>query len=923
MASARVVRFGAFRFDPALPELRKGRIRLKVPDQSLTILAMLLEQPGEVVSREAIQDRLWPHGTVVEFENNIHSAVKRLREALSDTAGTPRYIETLPRKGYRFVGRLEPADGGPLQLTPGTLISHYRILGEAGRGAMGVVYKAEDTTLGRMVALKCLSEDLAAHEPALERLRREARMIAALNHPGICTVYELAEVSGRVFLVMEFLEGASLRKRMARGRMDQAELLAVAVQISKALEAAHGQGMVHRDIKPDNLFLTTQGVVKLMDFGLAKSVEPDSGSAEQSSVTGTSGYMSPEQARGQPLDARTDIYSLGRVLTELAGEPPPPRLAPILRKALAADPAERWQSARELNSALEGLVVRRQWPNRFLLAALAAVAIVLVTGLWLVSAPRTRVTQLTNGARPNTRFMAVHGGRILYTSWWGQSPIAEFWSISTQGGEPRQERMPFLGPENWAWCRMVSDRQGIIMIGAGGIGTAPVSLWLAGFDGSKPRRIGEAAADSGYSVSPDLKTLLRASQEGLFARPVDGGPERLVARVDWKTPSYTFWHPSGERIGFLPLKDGPAKVWEVKTDGTGMRPLLPGSPAEQDYPNWSPDGKRLYFVSQGEIYRQGGRRWLGWMRRPEPERLTAGSIQYGFPYEDPTDPREIYSEGTVLRGEAMKLSKRTGLFEPYLDGLSAQTLDYSPDGQWIAYVTYPGHELWKCRRDGSDRVLLEEGLDTGVPRWSPDGKRLAIMARRKGVSGDPYRVYIISAEGGRPELVKGINGPGADPNWSPDGKRLVFAPFVWDVAQKQERYVSIVDLETGEVRMVPGSEDLYSPRWSPDGKRLAAIRSEGYRPVLYDFDTRRWTDVDAKGFGYPTWSKDSRFVYGIILTPNRLVRIEAATGKLEEIRSIKEFRLAIGEPVSWTPDGEAVVLADHSTSEIYRIEVER
>lgn len=217
MASARVVRFGAFRFDPALPELRKGRTRLKVPDQSLTILAMLLEQPGEVVSREAIQARLWPHGTVVEFENNVHSAVKRLREALIDTAATPRYIETLPRKGYRFVGTLAAVEGQPSELAPGTVISHYRILSEAGRGAVGVVYKAEDTTLGRLVALKFLPEDLATHPSALERLRREARLIGALNHPGICTVYELAEVSGRVFLVMEFLEGASLRERMARG----------------------------------------------------------------------------------------------------------------------------------------------------------------------------------------------------------------------------------------------------------------------------------------------------------------------------------------------------------------------------------------------------------------------------------------------------------------------------------------------------------------------------------------------------------------------------------------------------------------------------------------------------------------------------------------------------------------------------------
>ena len=299
-------RFGVFEFDLSSRELRKGQTRLRVPDQSLAILAMLLERPGELVTRDAIQARLWPHGTVVEFEHSVNSAIKRLRQALLDTASTPRFVETLPRKGYRFIGTLEPSDDEPAGITPGTIISHYRILAECGRGAMGVVYKAEDTQLGRMVALKFLPDELATHQPALERLRREARMIAALNHPGICTMYELGEASGRVFLAMEFLEGQTLR---AKGKVSESELIDFGVQVCKALEAAHGQGMVHRDIKPDNLFLTKQGVVKLMDFGLAKLVEEEGGAAPQSSLTGTSGYMSPEQMRGEALDARSDSWA--------------------------------------------------------------------------------------------------------------------------------------------------------------------------------------------------------------------------------------------------------------------------------------------------------------------------------------------------------------------------------------------------------------------------------------------------------------------------------------------------------------------------------------------------------------------------------------------------------------------------------------
>ena len=156
------VRFSGFEFDLSLRELRKGGTRLKVPDQSLAILAMLLDRPGEILTRETIQARLWPNGTVVEFEHSVNSAVKRLRQALLDTASTPRFIETLPRKGYRFIGTLEPVEGDPEELAPGTVISDYRILAEAGRGAMGIVYQAEDTKLGRMVAQRRLMRPSSA-----------------------------------------------------------------------------------------------------------------------------------------------------------------------------------------------------------------------------------------------------------------------------------------------------------------------------------------------------------------------------------------------------------------------------------------------------------------------------------------------------------------------------------------------------------------------------------------------------------------------------------------------------------------------------------------------------------------------------------------------------------------------------------------
>ncbi len=511
------VRLGAFELDLRAGELLRGTSRVVLQEQPLQILLMLVEARGEVVTREEIKKRLWPNDTVVEFDHSIHTAIKKLRKALEDPADNPKYVETVARRGYRLVTPVEPGSDSSGQgdlprprvpeLPPGSpsligkKVSHYRVLEVIGGGGMGLVYRAEDLKLGRRVALKFLPEEVATDSLTLQRFEREARTASSLNHPNICTIYEVEEHEGQPFIVMELLEGETLREVISkawasaaggRSQLPLERLLDIAIQITEGLDAAHQKGIIHRDIKPVNIFVTTQGQVKILDFGLAKVLQPGAGvenphpangrpdgalaeaeapdfspanadeeetglqprpglkpDAEDASerraearlfhqpaaanltltglAMGTAGYMSPEQVRGEKLDARTDLFSFGLILYEMTtglrafsgdtaailkdailnhtpspvralNPKAPPRLEQVINKSLEKPREQRYQSAAEIQADLEVLtgrthrgLVRRHWR---LIASAVIVLAAFVGGLLYWRAHRiTRLSE--------------------------------------------------------------------------------------------------------------------------------------------------------------------------------------------------------------------------------------------------------------------------------------------------------------------------------------------------------------------------------------------------------------------------------------------------------------------------------------------------------------------------------------------------
>ena len=822
----------------------------------------------------------------------------------------------------------------------GQTLGHYRITERIGSGGMGVVYKALDTHLHRNVALKFLPSNIEREAHALMRFRREAQAASALNHPNIIVIHDISREAGHDFIAMEYVSGKTLDQLIPRSGMRLDDMLKVAVQITDALATAHAAGIIHRDLKPSNIMVDDHGLVKILDFGLAKLVYQGIGEMEETATTvtqtgegrivGTPAYLSPEQAEGKPIDARSDTFSLGVMLYQMAtgvrpfrGESAvsvmsailkdspvapiavnpalPPDLDRIIRRCLAKDPVRRYQTAVDLWNDLEELqelvkgragsiAVRtkrvRQVPWQFIMVAVGAViGIAGSTMIWQYRQAKQAAPVHLNVAfskltsQPGVEWfpsLSPDGKWVVYSG--GSSGRRQIYLQSVSGQTPldlsrdttADDDQPAFSPDGELIAfRSSRDGGGIFVMGR--TGEAIKRVTHVGFHPAwSPDGTQLAFTTENVELYPQNAT----GRSGLWIANVTTGEIRRLYEGDAVLAS---WSPHNQRIAYTHRLGNPTQsaIWTIPVRGGTSKPVMSEKTTNWN-PVWSPDGKYLYFSSD----RRGS---MNLWRVPIGE--ASGETR--------GEPEAITTPAPYLAHPSLSADGKHVAFASALVTANIQRLTLDPSG------VVNGEPAW---------------VTTGSLRWSnpapsPGGNWIAVysLVQPEG------HLYLVHPDGTAMRQLTSDSAIDRMPRWSPDGN---WVGFFSDRNGRLELWKIRPDGSDLQ-QLTEGGASYFA--WAPDSSRIATV-SESDEPRLksrvFIFDPNRpWKqqspellpqlDPPSSRFLVNDWSQDGKGLVGVAEPPiGGVVRYSLESHKYERLTDFGEW------PV-WLPDSRRVLFVAH------------